>query len=286
MKSIEPADFFPRLAAYAKFDAGEYLTNVQAPTLILHRPAFHGSHVNVARRLAARMADARLILLEGESVVPFIGDTGAVMSGIDDFLDRGVARAAARAGAVETVRKAPQGMQALLFTDIEGHTAIMQRLGDDRGRSLLREHEQITRAALRASGGTEIKTMGDGFMASFGSVRGALECAIALQRGFDRANRDPGSSIGAASASGTPLRVRIGVNAGEPLSEDDDLFGASVIAVARIAAEARGGEILVADVVRQLAAGKQFVFVDRGEVTLRGFDEPLRLHELRWKSHR
>ncbi len=76
--------------------------------------------------------------------------------------------------------------------------------------------------------------------------------------------------------------MRIGINAGEPIAEEDDLFGSSVIAAARIAARADGGQVFVSDVVRQLAAGKGFLFSDRGEAVLRGFEEPIRLWELRW----
>ncbi|OGO47399.1 MAG: hypothetical protein A2W34_03490 [Chloroflexi bacterium RBG_16_64_32] len=81
-----------------------------------------------------------------------------------------------------------------------------------------------------------------------------------------------------------PIRVRIGINAGEPVAEEDDLFGVAVIRAARIAAIAQGGEILVANVVRELAEGKDFLFADRGDVALRGFDDPVRLFELRWRQ--
>jgi class 3 adenylate cyclase len=160
--------------------------------------------------------------------------------------------------------------RTILFTDIEGHTMMMQRLGDAKGRDVLREHERLTREALAVHGGAEVKTMGDGFIASFASAQRALECAIALQKAF-------------ASREGEPLRIRVGINAGEPIAEDDDLFGSSVIIGARTAAQAKGGEVLVTDVVRQLVAGKGFVFSNRGDNTLRGIEEPVRLYELRWE---
>jgi len=116
--------------------------------------------------------------------------------------------------------------------------------------------------------------MGDGFMASFSSAVRALECAIAMQRAFEQRNQ----------SAEEPLLVRVGLNAGEPIAEDEDLFGTAVIEAARIAAAAKGGEILVSDVVRQLAKGKDFLFVDRGDVALKGFDEPVRLHEVRWQK--
>jgi adenylate cyclase len=85
-------------------------------------------------------------------------------------------------------------------------------------------------------------------------------------------------------AADAPIRVRIGLNAGEPIAEQEDLFGTAVNMAARIAARAEGGEILASDVVRQLVAGKGFLFADRGEVELKGFEEPVRLYEVRWQE--
>ena len=116
--------------------------------------------------------------------------------------------------------------------------------------------------------------MGDGFMASFSSATRALECAINVQRSFARHNETAAES----------RRVRIGLNAGEPIAEEADLFGTAVIRAARIASQAQGGEILVSDVVRQLVSGKGFLFADRGEVALRGFEDPVRLYEVRWRE--
>ena len=164
--------------------------------------------------------------------------------------------------------------RTILFTDIVGHTEMMQRLGDAKGRDVLREHERITRETLKAHGGAEVKTMGDGFMASFGSVTSAMECAIALQRAF----------AAHTESMPEPLHVRVGLNAGEPIEEDGDLFGATVILASRIAAKAGAGEILVPDTVRGLLSGKAFVFGDRGEYVLKGFDEAVRLYEVRWRE--
>jgi adenylate cyclase len=111
-------------------------------------------------------------------------------------------------------------------------------------------------------------------MASFSSVTRAVECAIAMQRAL--------AAYGETAEE--PIRVRVGLNAGEPIAEEHDLFGTAVIMAARIAATAKGGEILVSNVVRELAEGKGFLFSDRGAVELRGFEEPLRLHEVRWRE--
>ncbi len=116
--------------------------------------------------------------------------------------------------------------------------------------------------------------MGDGFMASFSSATKALECAITMQRAFAEHN---------ASAE-EPIKVRVGLNAGEPIAEDEDLFGTAVNLAARICAQAEAGQILAPIVVRELAAGKQFMFADLGETELRGFEDPVRLYELRWRE--
>ena len=132
----------------------------------------------------------------------------------------------------QRTRSRPSGVHTVLFTDLVGHTEMMQRLGDAKGRDVLREHERITRSVLKRHGGAEVKTMGDGFMASFGSVTKAMDCAIELQRAF-------------AAHEGEPLHVRVGLNSGEPIEEDGDLFGSTVIMASRITAKAGVGEILV-----------------------------------------
>ncbi len=116
--------------------------------------------------------------------------------------------------------------------------------------------------------------MGDGFMASFSSATKAQECAIAMQRAFAEHNE----------SAPEPIKVRVGLNAGEPIAEDDDLFGTAVNLAARICAHAEAGQILAPIVVRELAAGKQFMFADLGETELRGFEDPVRLYEVSWKE--
>ena len=136
-------------------------------------------------------------------------------------------------------------MRTILFTDLVGHTDMMQRLGDERGRDVLREHERITRDTLKEFAGSEVKTMGDGFMVSFTSVTQALDCAIALQRAFAAHNE----------SSPEPLQVRVGLNAGEPIEEDGDLFGSTVILASRVAAQAGAGDILIPEPLRHLLTG-------------------------------
>jgi class 3 adenylate cyclase/pimeloyl-ACP methyl ester carboxylesterase len=262
-------------AAYGalnEVDVSPLLAQVRAPTLVLHRRQVTFPAVDIARRLASGIPDARLALLEGSSAAPFLGDTEPVLEAIDEFMSEGERTVAGAeplaAGAFRTV----------LFTDVEGSTGLTQRLGDAKAREVLREHERLTREALRTHGGAEVKALGDGFMASFSSATRALECAIAMQRAFAEYN----AGVGAQGLA--PLHVRIGLNAGEPIAEDEDLFGTAVILAARIAAKGEGDEILASDVVRQLVAGKGFLFSDRGDVVLRGFEDPVRLYEVTWRQ--
>ncbi len=106
------------------------------------------------------------------------------------------------------------------------------------------------------------------------SVTKALECAIAIQQAFAERNE----------SAEEPIKVRVGLNAGEPIAEDDDLFGTAVNRAARITAKAEGGQILTSDTVRGLVAGKKFPFSDRGETAMRGFEYPVKLYEPRWRE--
>jgi len=271
-ESITPRALIEASLAADEFDVTDLLPHVRAPTLVLHRRQLRFTEISGARDLASGIPDARLVLLEGESPVPWLDDSDAVLAAIDEFLGEG--EEATPAEPAE-----PGAFRTVLFTDVEGSTALTQRLGDAKARELLREHERIVREALKAHGGSEVKTMGDGFMASFPSATKALECAIAMQRAFAEHNE----------SAEEPIRVRVGLNAGEPIAEDDpdgrgDLFGTAVNEAARITAAAKGGEILVADVVRQLTKGKDFLFADRGQTSLRGFEDPVRLFEVRWRE--
>jgi class 3 adenylate cyclase len=211
--------------------------------------------------------------------VPIEGNTGAALTERDATIP-----AIRRALSMQPAAQARTStMRTVLFTDLVGHTEMMQRLGDAKGRDVLREHERITRKTLRAHGGAEVKTMGDGFLASFGSVTSAMECAVALQRAFAGPLTPGPSPTRGEGSEPTRIDVRIGLNAGEPIEEDGDLFGATVILASRIAAQAGAGEILVPDTVRGLLAGKGFIFADRGEFVPRGFDDATRLFEVRWR---
>ena len=260
-ESVTPEAVKSAYATFSGIDVSHLLADVRAPTLVLHRRELPWLDVAVPRGLAARIPNAQLVMLEGDAGTLYT-DIDESIGAIERFL--GVAPPPRALDAT-----AAAALRTILFTDVESNTALLQRLGDDKWRALLRDHERITRSVLARHGGTEVKAMGDGFMASFVSATGAIECAIALQRAF---------------TDETDLKVRIGLNAGEPIAEDHDLFGTAVTTAARITAQAAGGEIFVSDVVRQLVAGKGFEFADRGEAALYGFDDPVRLYEVRLPS--
>jgi class 3 adenylate cyclase len=254
-------------------DVSHLLASVRAPTLVLQREK---RGADIARRIAAGIPDTRVVIFDGTSAAPYLPDGEEIWAEISGFI--GIESGPAAVAQPDAVA----GVRTILFTDIVGHTGMMQRLGDARGRDVLREHERITRETLKAHGGAELKTLGDGFMASFGSVTAAVECAIALQRAFEGVGSPP-TDASPAIGGRERTQIRIGLNAGEPIEEDGDLFGSAVILAARVAAQAGAGEILIPETVRGLVAGKGFVFDERGEAALKGFEEAVRLYEVRWR---
>lgn len=175
----------------------------------------------------------------------------------------------------ESGRDPGSSFRIILFTDLEGSTAMVQRLGDDGAMRLLRVHDGIIREALARHEGLEVKHTGDGIMASFDSVQAALACAVAIQQGFAAHN---------TSHPEPPLMVRVGMGAGEPVAEGDDLFGAAVQLAARLCDYAHPGGIIVSSVVRDLSIGKGFTFGPGVAAALKGFPVPVSLCELSWSA--
>jgi class 3 adenylate cyclase len=254
-------DYFANAERLASVDASQSVSMISAPTLILFHREIRYVTEEMARDLASRIPDSRLTLVDGL----WADDPVGLARRIAEFVN------ADEAAKVTPRLDTASGIRTVLFTDLVGHTEMMQRLGDARGRDVLREHERITRETLKRHGGVEIKADGDSFMVSFASVANAVECAIALQRAF-------------AAREGEPLNVRMGLNAGEPIEDEGDLFGATVILAARIKEMAGAGDILIPETVRGLVAGKGFVFSDRGETMLKGFEDAVRLYEVRWRD--
>ena len=276
------------------------VTRLDLPVLVLHGSRDTRVQLAMSREFAARIKNVKFVPYTGSGSAPW-ADTEIILPEIFRFL--GAEAPAPLSSAVPHTEVSHAAVHTILFTDITGSTALTQRLGDARAQDLVRAHDTIVRAALRSHGGNEIKHTGDGIMASFHSASGALECAVAIQRAVAARHQGAGSGgpdprpatpnppdggAGGGPDPGPvtidPLSVHIGLNAGEPVAEDQDLFGTAVQLARRICDASEGGEILASDVVRQLAAGKGFLFADRGEMALRGFEDPVRLYEVRWRE--
>ncbi len=166
------------------------------------------------------------------------------------------------------------GIRTVLFTDIAESTMLTQALGDEAALAMLGVHDTIVRDALSASGGREVKHTGDGIMASFISAAGAVRCAIEIQRQLDKHSQENPDR---------PLKVRVGAAVGEPVEQQNDLFGSTVQLAARLCAHAQPEQILVSNAIAELCIGKGLSFEDVGEVTLKGFNSPVRAHAAAWK---
>jgi len=253
-------------------DVTPILSRIEAPVLVLSPTSAPMAPATWARELTSAIPHAQLKLINADVI--WSDDIEAwVTASIHDFLAV-PAPVDIQSDAIPLARL-EGSFQTILFTDMESSTADTQRLGDAAAHDFVRIHNTIVRDALRAHAGREVKHTGDGIMAAFASPSAAVSCAIAIQRAVARMND---------AAEQAASRLKIGVNAGEPVAEDDDLFGTAVQLARRICDHASPEQILVPEGVRHLVAGKNFLFADRGDTVLRGFEDPVRLYEVRWRE--
>lgn len=224
-------------------DVRDKLPSIVAPTLLLHRtdatfvPLAHG------RYLAERIAGSRLIELPGQDTLYWVGDSTPVLDEIEEFIT-GV-----RAGA-----DSERVLTTIVFTDIVSSTQHAAALGDIRWHALLDNHDTTIRHELERFGGTEVNTVGDGFVAIFTSPSGAINCAEAI--------------VDAVLPLG--IEVRVGIHAGEVELRGNDIAGMAVHIGARVSALAGASEVLVSSTVRDIVTGSRHGFTDRGEHDLKG----------------
>lgn len=264
--TAKPAAIHPEVAAelYAlafRTDVSRLLPDIAVPALVLHRRNTLAIPFRLGRALAGAIPDARFVPLEGKAHNPWDERPDDALAAIGEFLGVPLGPGPRRDDGA--------ALAAILFTDIESSTETTTRLGDAAGQALVRMHNAVVRQALREHGGNEIKHTGDGLMASFITPSRAVACALSIQR-----------ALAGHDEAGVAPRVRIGINAGEPVAEEGDLFGTSVQLARRICDAGAGGAILVSNVVRELCAGKGFEFREHGAVTLKGFPEPVRLYQV------
>jgi class 3 adenylate cyclase len=237
-----------------ELDVRPLLASVSIATLVLHREDNGYIRLGAGRYLAEHIPGARFVVLPGADHAYFSGDVDAVVDEIEEFLT------GARSGAESDVLTA-----TVLFTDIVGSTEHQARLGAGGWSRLVDQHEAMTRAALLRHRGREVKTIGDGFLATFDATGRALRCAAEILAG----------------ARGIGLELRAGVHSGEIEVRGDDIAGLAVSIAKRVCDLAGPNRVLVSETVRINMVGSGMEFEDHGEHHLKGVPEIWRLHVLR-----
>jgi pimeloyl-ACP methyl ester carboxylesterase len=237
--------------ANGQIDVRGILSSIHVPTLVVCRRDDPVGPEPVARYLAERIPGAKLVVLDGRQHQMWIGDSDALVDQVGQFV---------------TGQRAPiesdRVLATILIADIKGSTERVVRDGDARWRDALAQFQVISRREIARHGGREIDMIGDQFMAAFeGPVR-AIRCAQATQR--------DAASIG--------VHLRAGIHTGEVERAGEALRGIAVVVAARISAKADGDEILVSDTVRDIVAGAQLQFTDRGIHQLKGLPDARRLY--------
>jgi pimeloyl-ACP methyl ester carboxylesterase/class 3 adenylate cyclase len=242
-QGTSPAGAIALMDLYREMDTRAILPAIDVPTLVLHRADDRMVPAAQGRYLAESIPGARYVELPGEDHLPFSGDVDGLLDEVEEFLvgSRGA-------------RESERALATILFTDIVGSTAKAAELGDRDWRALLERHDAAVRRQLTLHRGREVKTMGDGFLATFDGPARAIRCASAV--------RDEVAGLG--------IEVRAGIHTGEVELIGDDVGGMAVNIGARIGALADPGEVLVSSTVRELVVGSGLEFAERGVEKLKG----------------
>ncbi|TAK63423.1 MAG: alpha/beta fold hydrolase, partial [Dehalococcoidia bacterium] len=230
-------DAIESMNANLVLDIRHLLPKIRVPTLVIHSRGDRVVPIELGREIAGGIRGARFVSRDGAHILLDPEILKESEKTVMAFLLEDLQPPPAIAKPDSPRSRSPV---TILFTDMESSTATTQRLGDDAAQTLVRAHNAIVRDALAAHEGSQVKHTGDGIMASFRSATQAVECAVAIQRAL----------AARAAEDGEPIRVRIGLNSGEPVSEDDDLFGTAVQLAARVCARAEPGQIVASNVVR------------------------------------
>jgi class 3 adenylate cyclase len=235
---------------FLDIDVRAILPTIQVPTLVLHRRGDRVVNRRAGEELAAQIPHARYVELPGIDHLPWAGDSEAVLGEIEEFLT-----------GARSVAEPDRVLATVMFTDIVGSTERAGELGDARWRELLAAHQAALRRELIRFRGLEVKTLGDGCLATFDGPARAIQCG------------------GAIAEAGRPLglEVRIGLHCGEIELMEKDVGGIAVHIAARVGALAAAGEVLVTSTVKDLVAGSGIRFDDRGEKHLKGVPGEWRL---------
>jgi class 3 adenylate cyclase len=235
----------------SQLDASDILSTIRVPCLVLHRVGDLVVNIEDGRFLAKHIPGARLVELSGEDHLPFIGENADDIVGqVTEFLT-----------GVRAEVEIDRVLATVLLTDIVGSTIKAESLGDRGWRDLLDAHNGAVRKELNRFRGHEVKSLGDGFLATFDGPARAIRCACAI----------------AQAVKPLGIDVRAGLHTGEVEYSDDDVRGIAVHLAARVSALASPGEVLVSRTVRDLVAGSGLRFLERGNHVLKGIQEPMQL---------
>jgi class 3 adenylate cyclase len=242
--AASPSDARILLNAAADLDVRDTLPRIRVPTLVMHRSGDSAWDPRHSRYLAEHIPGARHVELDGVDSLPFVGDSDAIVEEIEEFLTGARGRA-----------ELARALLTVMFTDIVDATAHAAELGDGRWRDLLARHDEAVRKELHRFEGHEVKTVGDGFLATFvGPPSRALRCALAIT--------DAAREFG--------IEVRIGLHTGECELISEDVGGMAVHIASRVNGLASAGEVLVSGTVFGTVVGGPFTFEDRGFHELKG----------------
>src|SRR5215207_510349 len=231
-------------------DVRDILPTVHIPTLVTHRRGDRVVNWRAGRDLADRIEGSKYVELDGIDHLPWAGDSDAVVGEVQEFLTG--ARSAAEPDRI---------LATVMFTDICGSTKRAAELGDAQWRDLLEAHQTAVRRDLDRFRGCEVKTLGDGSLATFDGPARAIQCGHAI----------------AQTARSLGLEDRIGIHSGEVEVMDEDVGGIAVHIAARVGSLASAGEVLVTSTVKDLVAGSNIQFEDRGLTQLKGVPDEWRL---------
>jgi pimeloyl-ACP methyl ester carboxylesterase/class 3 adenylate cyclase len=235
---------------FLDIDVRAVLPTIHVPTLVLHRRGDRVVNRRAGKELAEQIPHARYVELPGIDHLPWAGDSEGVLGEIEEFLT-----------GARTVPEPDRVLATVMFTDIVGSTERAAELGDARWRELLAAHQAAVRHELGRFRGREVKTLGDGCLATFDGPARAIRCGCAI--------------VEAARSQG--VGVRIGLHCGEVEVMEEDVGGIAVHIAARVGALAAAGEVLVSSTVKDLVAGSEIRFSDRGARRLKGIPDEWRL---------
>jgi class 3 adenylate cyclase/pimeloyl-ACP methyl ester carboxylesterase len=242
-RATSPGAYKSLMEMNAETDVRDVLSSIRVPTLVLHRSEDVPIRVGNGRYLSEHIEGARFVELPGQDHFFFVGDTGALLDEVEEFLT-----------GRRSVHEQDRVLATVLFSDIVGSTEQATRLGDAAWRRLLDQHDQLTRREVDRWRGRVVKSTGDGALAIFDGPARAIRCATGLQ----------------AALRSEQVRIRVGLHTGEIERRDDDIGGIGVHIAARVEALAEPDEVLVTKTVTDLVAGSGIAFDDRGLHDLKG----------------